>query len=77
MTIERKKEGYSKIRNRALAQAFLYMNMIETWGSGIPKLMESMRKYGLEEPEFIDMGIGLRINLYRKDIHSTLMPFQR
>ena len=75
--IERMKEGYSKIRNRALAQAFLYMNMIEAWGSGIPKLMESMRKYGLEEPEFIDMGIDLRINLYRKDIHSTLMPFQR
>jgi len=77
VTIERMKEGYSKIRNRALAQAFLYMNMIETWGSGIPKLMESMREYGLEEPEFIDMEIGLRINLYRKDIHSTSMPFQR
>ena len=77
MTIERMKEGYSKIRNRALAHAFLYMNMIEAWGSGIPKLMESMRKYGLEEPEFIDMGISLRINLYRKDIHSTSMPFQR
>ena len=77
VTIERMKEGYSKIRNRALAQAFLYMNMIEAWGSGIPKLMESMHEYGLEEPEFIDMGIGLRINLYRKDIHSTLMPFQR
>ena len=69
VTIERMKEGYSKIRNRALAQAFLYMNMIEAWGSGIPKLMESMREYGLEEPEFIDMGIGLRINLYRKDIN--------
>lgn len=76
VTIERMKEGYSKIRNRALAQAFLYMNMIETWGSGIPKLMESMHEYGLEEPEFIDMEIGLRINLYRKDIHSTSMPFQ-
>lgn len=69
VTIESMKEGYSKIRNRALAQAFLYMNMIEPWGSGIPKLMESMRKYGLEEPEFIDMGIGLRINLYRKKIN--------
>ena len=68
VTIERMKEGYSKIRNRALAHAFLYMNMIEAWGSGIPKLMESMREYGLEEPEFIDMGIGLRINLYRKKV---------
>ncbi len=69
MTIERMKEGYSKIRNRVLAHAFLYMNMTEAWGSGIPKLMESMREYGLEEPEFIDMGIGLRINLYRKKIN--------
>ena len=69
MTIERMKEGYSKIRNRALAHAFLYINMTEAWGSGIPKLMESMREYGLEEPEFIDMGIGLRINLYRKKIN--------
>ena len=55
MTIERMKEGYSKIRNRALAHAFLYMNMIEAWGCVIPMLMEIMRKYGLEEPEFFDM----------------------
>ena len=31
------------------------MNLIETWGSGIPKLMEAMREYGLREPEFYDM----------------------
>ena len=39
--------------------------MIEAWGSGIPKLMEAMREYGLREPEFRDMEIGFRINLYR------------
>lgn len=72
VTTERMKEGYSKIRNRALAHAFLYMNMIEAWGSGIPKLMQSMQEYGLDEPEFIDMGIGLRINLYRKSVSPTV-----
>lgn len=65
VTIERMKEGYSKIRNRALAHAFLYMNLIEAWGSGIPRLMKAMRNYGLAELEFVDMGIALRINLYR------------
>ena len=65
VTLERMKEGYSKIRNRALAHAFSYMNLIEAWGSGIPKLMDAMREYGLREPEFIDMGIGFRVNLYR------------
>ncbi|KXB42572.1 ATP-binding protein [Amygdalobacter nucleatus] len=65
VTIERMKEGYSKIRNRALAHSFLYMNLIEAWGSGIPRLMKVMRNYGLAELEFVDMGIALRINLYR------------
>ena len=41
------------------------MNLIEAWGSGIPKLMKAMREYGLREPEFRDMEIGFRINLYR------------
>ena len=41
------------------------MNLIEEWGSGIPKLMKAMNEYGLREPEFIDMDIALRINLYR------------
>ena len=65
VTLDKMKEGYSKIRNRALAHAFSYMNLIEAWGSGIPKLMEAMSEYGLCEPEFCDMEIGFRINLYR------------
>lgn len=31
-TLERMKEGYSKIRNEAPAHAFSYMNLIEHWG---------------------------------------------
>ncbi|WP_242972391.1 ATP-binding protein [Lachnoclostridium sp. An169] len=65
VTLERMKEGYSKIRNRALAHAFSYMNLIEAWGSGIPKLMKAMEDYGLREPEFVEMGIAFRVNLYR------------
>jgi len=41
------------------------MNLIEAWGSGIPKLLEAMKEYGLREPEFQDLEIGFRINLYR------------
>ena len=68
VTLERMKEGYSKIRNRALAHAFSYMNLIEAWGSGIPKLMKAMEDYGLPEPEFIEMEIAFRINLYRSQV---------
>lgn len=67
VTIDRMKEGYSQIRNRALAHAFSYMNLIEGWGTGIPKLFREMREYGLSDPEFVDMEIALRINLYRAE----------
>ena len=45
--------------------AFVYMNLIEQWGSGIPKILAQTKEYGLPEVELIDMGIALRVNMYR------------
>ena len=59
------KEGYSKIRNEALAHAFSYMNLIEHWGSGIPRIIGKVKAAGLREPEFIGGEVDLRINIYR------------
>lgn len=42
------------------------MNIVEAWGSGIPKMFREAKEYGLREPELIDMGSDFRINLYRK-----------
>ena len=50
---------------RCITDTFAYMNLVEAWGSGIPKLMQAMQEYGLREPEFIDMEVAFRINLYR------------
>ena len=65
VTHEKMKEGFSKIRNRALANAFAYMNLIEKWGSGFPRIFRDCRDYGLQEPEIIDFDGDLRVNLYR------------
>ena len=48
------------------------MNLIEGWGTGIPRLIREMKEYGLQEPEFIDMEIALRINLYRNVLDGEL-----
>ena len=64
-TIERMKEGYSKIRNEALAYAFAYMNLIEHWGSGVPRIIGKVKAAGLREPEFIGGDVDLRVNIYR------------
>ena len=65
VTPEKMKEGFSKIRNRALANVFAYMNLIEKWGSGFPRIFRDCRDYGLKEPEIIDFDGDLRVNLYR------------
>ena len=64
-TIERMKQGSSKIRNEALASAFEYMGYIEHWGSGILRVMQEVRDAGLPEPEFLGGDTDLRINIYR------------
>uniref|UniRef100_UPI00402AD238 RNA-binding domain-containing protein n=1 Tax=Thomasclavelia ramosa TaxID=1547 RepID=UPI00402AD238 len=69
-TMDRMKEGYSKIRNEALANAFSYMNLIEHWGSGIPRIINTVLEAGLREPEFIGGDIDLRINIYRGQISN-------
>ena len=65
VTIEKMKEGFSKVRNHGIANAFVYMNLIEQWGSGIPKILTQTKEYGLPDVEFIDMENALRVNMYR------------
>ena len=70
-TLERMKEGYSQIRNEALAYAFSYMNLIEHWGSGIPRIIGKVKTAGLQEPEFIGGEVDLRVNIYRRQINAS------
>ncbi len=81
ITIEKMKSGLSKIRNRGIAAAFSYMNIVEAWGSGIPKMFREAEEYGLREPELIDMDSDFRINLYRKkaavDQNGVINPKRR
>lgn len=65
LTIEEMVEGQSKPRNRAIASAFTAMKIIESWGSGIPKVIQECREYGLKEPELIELGASFRVNMYR------------
>ena len=67
-TIERMKEGYSKIRNEALAHAFAYMNLIEHWGSGIPRIIDKVKaadcgSRSLLVAKFICVSIFIEVRL--------------
>lgn len=59
------REGISIPRNRALVYAFTYMNIMEHWGSGIPRIIRRCREFGLKEPELMEIAGSFRINLFR------------
>ena len=71
VTIEKIREEYSKVRNRAIANAFSYMKIIEEWGSGILRMYDEFSKYGLREPELADMDGDFGVNSYRKIYTDT------
>lgn len=75
MTIEKAKGDFFKIRNICLANALSYMNIIENWGSGIPRIIESCLDYGLQEPDFLNADGDFRVTLYRNNpIESMNLP---
>ena len=47
------------------------MNLIEHWGSGIPRIIDKVKAAGLQEPEFIGGEVDLRINIYRGQIDTN------
>ena len=55
-------------RNPVIASAFVYMKIIEKWGTGIPRIFRECTEYGLPEPELIDFDGDFRVNMYRKSI---------
>ena len=59
------------------------MNLIEHWGSGIPRIIDKVKASGLQEPEFIGGEVDLRINIYRGQVDindcstAVKMPLNR
>ncbi len=39
---------------------------MEEWGTGIRRILKRAEEYGLQKPEFLEIGDTFRVNLYRK-----------
>lgn len=64
--LETVKRGKSICRNKAIAAAFHYMQIVEAWGTGIPRIISRCKEYGLSEPVFEEYGDGFIAVLFRK-----------
>jgi len=65
VTVAKMKEGCSECRNKALVQALAYMNIIEDWGSGIPRICSDIKSAGLRELEITAWPNAVRAVIYR------------
>jgi ATP-dependent DNA helicase RecG len=75
MTLEKMVSGYSDCRNKAIAAAFAYMNLIENWGSGVKRYIDAIKGAGLREPEFVVWPNAVRVNVYRhKEVPAVVEP---
>lgn len=74
LTLEEALQGRSKQRNRAIAVVFSQMGLIEGWGTGLQKIREQAKEYGLPPPQFLEMPSAFRVNLYRKPLAPMRSP---
>ena len=50
------------------------MQIVEAWGTGIPRIINRCKEYGLPEPVFEEFGNGFKVILYRK-VSSTFEKY--
>jgi len=64
LTIDDIKRGVSKLRNRVIGRVFHKLGLIEHWGSGIKRIIESCKEVGFAEPNFEELGTHFRVTIF-------------
>ncbi|MDA3915603.1 MAG: helix-turn-helix domain-containing protein [Deltaproteobacteria bacterium] len=64
MTIKDMKQGISRIRNPVIARFFREMNLIEQWGTGVPRMFKQAQELGLPEPQIMEIGMRMRFVVF-------------
>lgn len=42
------------------------MHIVEAWGTGIPRIINRCKEYGLPNPAFAEFGDGFKVTMFRK-----------
>lgn len=64
MTMDDFRSGVSKIRNRVIARVFRELGLMEEWGSGYRRVIESCRSGGYMIPDWQELGSAFRVIFY-------------
>lgn len=72
LTLEKMLQGRTATRNTCIANVLSYVELIEHWGTGIKRVLNMCKEAGIQEPEFIDFGDAIRVNIYRPSYDVNL-----
>ena len=72
-TLKKALSGYSRLRNRVIGRVFRELKLIEQWGSGLQRIIETCKKMGLQEPLFEEENNQFRITLFSLKKRQILM----
>jgi len=72
-TIKKALNGYSRLRNRVIGRVFRELKLIEQWGSGLQRIIETCKKMGLKEPIFEEENNQFRITLFSSKKRQVLL----
>ncbi len=73
LTYEELMNGHSRIRNKGIANVFSQMGLVESWGSGIRRIINAAKSYELAEPVFQEFDSMFRVELFRNSMHYETM----
>ena len=73
LTIDDVRSGVSRLRNRAIGRVMNELELVEQWGSGIPRMTRACREAGLAEPEFVEAAGRLRVVLRSASITTPTL----
>lgn len=77
MTVEDMRQGVSKIRNHVITRVFRELNLIEQWGSGVRRIFREADELGLPEPQFVEVGMRLRVVVYLAEALKTVQATEQ
>ena len=65
LTLQEALSGRSSIRNKIIATVCEKLGIVEGWGTGIKRIIDTCKELKIRPPEFLEIGDLLRVNFYR------------
>lgn len=64
LSLETALSGFSQLRNKVIGRIFRELNLIEQWGTGLGRMIETCEKRGIPKPLFEELDNYFRVTLF-------------